>query len=163
MIEIKQDLKRTSGDVRSGSSRMLWIAQRVLITLGAFLLAFYGVARIHGVIGTQAALLSFEEEKAMAETAVGGADDALAIRQVVNYSLWSKARIQAYERGLKLYSHPPLGLIKIPKLHIVTPVLEGTGDLALNVGVGRIQGTARPGERGNVGLAGHRDGFFRGL
>jgi sortase A len=26
-----------------------------------------------------------------------------------------------------------------------------------------IEGTARPGEDGNIGIAGHRDGFFRGL
>jgi sortase A len=29
--------------------------------------------------------------------------------------------------------------------------------------VGRIIGTARLGEAGNTGIAGHRDGFFRGL
>ena len=33
----------------------------------------------------------------------------------------------------------------------------------LNRGVGWIDGTARPGESGNLGIAGHRDGFFRGL
>ena len=33
----------------------------------------------------------------------------------------------------------------------------------LNRGVGRIIGTARPGGPGNIGIAGHRDGFFRGL
>jgi len=33
----------------------------------------------------------------------------------------------------------------------------------LNRGVGRIQGTAHVGESGNLGIAGHRDGFFRGL
>jgi sortase A len=29
--------------------------------------------------------------------------------------------------------------------------------------VGFIAGTARPGENGNIGISGHRDGFFRGL
>ena len=29
--------------------------------------------------------------------------------------------------------------------------------------MGRIEGTARIGEVGNIGIAGHRDGFFRGL
>jgi sortase A len=42
-------------------------------------------------------------------------------------------------------------------------VLEGTDDLTLNRGVGHIAGTALFGQNGNVGLAGHRDGFFRGL
>ncbi len=43
------------------------------------------------------------------------------------------------------------------------PVLEGTDDLTLDRGVGHIPGTAALGEAGNVGIAGHRDGFFRGL
>ena len=43
------------------------------------------------------------------------------------------------------------------------PVFNDTDDLALNRGVGRILGTARVGESGNLGVAGHRDGFFRGL
>ena len=43
------------------------------------------------------------------------------------------------------------------------PVLEGTDDLTLDSGVGHIAGTAPLGESGNVGIAGHRDGFFRVL
>jgi len=43
------------------------------------------------------------------------------------------------------------------------PVLEGTDDLTLNRGVGHIAGTALFGENGNIGIACHRDGFFRGL
>ena len=34
---------------------------------------------------------------------------------------------------------------------------------ALNRGVGHITGTPLPGEDGNIGIAGHRDGYFRGL
>jgi sortase A len=33
----------------------------------------------------------------------------------------------------------------------------------LNRGVGRIAGTSLPGQGGNIGIAGHRDGFFRTL
>jgi sortase A len=33
----------------------------------------------------------------------------------------------------------------------------------LNRGIGRIEGTAHVGAAGNLGLAAHRDGFFRGL
>ena len=33
----------------------------------------------------------------------------------------------------------------------------------MNRGVGHIAGSALPGEVGNVGIAGHRDGFFRAL
>jgi sortase A len=43
------------------------------------------------------------------------------------------------------------------------PVFEGTDDFTLNLGAGRIIGTAKPGSSGNIGIAAHRDGFFRGL
>ena len=42
-------------------------------------------------------------------------------------------------------------------------VREGDDDATLAVAVGHIPGTAQPGARGNMALAGHRDSFFRGL
>jgi sortase A len=57
----------------------------------------------------------------------------------------------------------PVAVLSIPKLGLDVPVFDGTGELALNRGAGRILGTARPGEQGNVGIAAHRDGFFRSL
>ena len=42
-------------------------------------------------------------------------------------------------------------------------VAAGTEELTLRRGVGHIDGTALPGDSGNVGLAGHRDTVFRGL
>jgi sortase A len=51
----------------------------------------------------------------------------------------------------------------VPKLHLEVPLLDGSDELSLNRGVGHIAGTAYPGETGNIGIAGHRDGFFRRL
>jgi sortase A len=56
-----------------------------------------------------------------------------------------------------------LAVLRIRRINIEAPVLEGTDDLTLNRGLGRIAGTARFGETGNIGIAGHRDGFFREL
>ena len=42
-------------------------------------------------------------------------------------------------------------------------MLPGTDDRTLDRGVGHIEGTALPGTDGNLAIAGHRDGFFRGL
>jgi len=42
-------------------------------------------------------------------------------------------------------------------------VREGTGEGTLGLAVGHIPNTALPGEKGNVGLAAHRDTLFRGL
>ncbi len=51
----------------------------------------------------------------------------------------------------------------IEKLGIQVPVYDGADDFNLNRGVGRIKGTSTVGGDGNLGVAGHRDGFFRGL
>ena len=42
-------------------------------------------------------------------------------------------------------------------------MLPGTDDATLNRAVGHIEGTALPSTDGNSAIAGHRDGFFRGL
>jgi sortase A len=54
-------------------------------------------------------------------------------------------------------------VLRIPNLKLAVPVFEGTSELNLNRGAARIEGTARIGATGNLGLAAHRDGFFRPL
>lgn len=56
-----------------------------------------------------------------------------------------------------------VGRIRIERLGIEAIVLHGTGARTLRRSVGHVPGTALPGEPGNVGLAGHRDSFFREL
>lgn len=56
-----------------------------------------------------------------------------------------------------------IGRIKVPRLGVSALVLEGVGGRTLRRGVGHIPDTAYPGGSGNVGIAGHRDSFFRGL
>ena len=56
-----------------------------------------------------------------------------------------------------------MAVLRIPRLRLEVPVLEGTDEWTLDCAIGHIEGTARPEEEGNVGLAGHRDGFFRVL
>ena len=57
----------------------------------------------------------------------------------------------------------PMAVLRIPKIRLEAPVLPGTDDSTLDRAVGHIVGTAKPGTVGNSGIAGHRDGFFRGL
>jgi len=78
-------------------------------------------------------------------------------------ALWDAQRIQAYEKTLNVKFAPPLAVLRVPALGIEAPVLEGTSDATMNRGVGHIAGSALPGESGNMGIAGHRDGFFRAL
>lgn len=53
--------------------------------------------------------------------------------------------------------------IGIPRLNVRAIVREGVEESTLRRAVGHVPGTARPGDEGNVGLAGHRDSFFRPL
>jgi sortase A len=54
-----------------------------------------------------------------------------------------------------------IGRIEIPRIHVSVIVLEGSDSRILRVGAGHVQGTALPGTIGNVGIAAHRDTFFR--
>jgi sortase A len=56
-----------------------------------------------------------------------------------------------------------IGRIEISRLLVSAVVVEGVDKTTLRRAVGHIPGTALPGEVGNVGLAGHRDTFFRSL
>jgi sortase A len=56
-----------------------------------------------------------------------------------------------------------LGRLEIPRINVSMVVLQGTTSQTLRLGVGHIKGTALPGEPGNIGIAGHRDTFFRAL
>jgi sortase A len=57
----------------------------------------------------------------------------------------------------------PIGRIEIPRLGVSVIVAEGVAYRTLRRAVGHIPGTALPGAAGNVGIAGHRDSFFRPL
>lgn len=56
-----------------------------------------------------------------------------------------------------------LGRLRIPRLQVSAMVREGADSGTLRRAIGHIPGTALPGRTGNVGLAGHRDTFFRAL
>ncbi len=148
--------------------KVLRILERVLLAAGAILLGFWGFMRLHRAVGEKADLSRFAEARAAAlsgrsEGAPGGEAPAPEGRASVDTTLWAPERIRAYEESLRMKFGAPLAILSIPKIRLEVPVLDGTDDLTLNRGVGRIEGTARPGEIGNVGIAGHRDGFFRGL
>ena len=56
-----------------------------------------------------------------------------------------------------------IGRLSIPRLHLSAMVREGVDRKTLKLAVGHIPATALPWQAGNVGVAGHRDTFFRGL
>ena len=138
-----------------------WI-QRLLLIIGLLLIGIYGGAHIHRAIMSRAEVRRFEDLQAKREA--GKSENLLSTSGLkVDFKLWSQKRIEEYERSLTEHFDPPLAILRIAKVNLEVPVLEGTDDLTLNRGVGHILGTGRPGEEGNIGIAGHRDGFFRTL
>ncbi len=115
-----------------------------LVTAGTLLLSVYVVPTVYGAVMSRVAVHQFRS-------------------QSLANSHWNSERILAYQRTLDVRFAPPEAVLRIPKVGIEVPVLEGVSDLALNRGVGHVPGTALPGQPGNVAIAGHRDGFFRGL
>jgi len=78
-------------------------------------------------------------------------------------SLWSPERIVAWRKAAGEPAATPLAVLRIPRIRLEVAVLPGTDDRTLDRAVGHIDDTALPGADGNSGIAGHRDGFFRGL
>jgi len=141
---------------------MRWLRQieRALLIAGLFMIVLYVAARVHRAVLSQADLQTF---KAQARVPVPGPRGVALSTTAPNFNLWSEKRIKEYQESLAAQFSPAIGILRIPKIDVEVPVLEGTDDLILNRGVGHVAGTASPGENGNVAIAGHRDGFFRGL
>ena len=136
--------------------------QRLLFILGLFLIAIYVAAYVHKEILSRAQLERFDSHRAL--TSVQGTETLVPESGfAVDFRLWSAKRIAEYEDSLAQHVAPPLAVLHISKFQLRVPVIEGTDELTLNRGIGHIAGTARPDEEGNIGLAGHRDGFFRVL
>jgi sortase A len=76
---------------------------------------------------------------------------------------WVASKDRETARRLTIGDGSPLSRLDIPRLGLSVMVVEGTQARNLKVAVGHIPGTAHPDELGNVGIAGHRDTFFRKL
>jgi sortase A len=155
---------------------LMWI-ERSLFVAALGLLGFYAGTRIESFIVSRAALKQFAAVESSADSSSSNAGESAGASLIaerpsleqtdpptLDFSLWDKYRVRAYENSIAAgRRNIPLGVLRIPKINLEVPLLDGTDELTLNHAVGRIAGTARPRQQGNIGIAGHRDGFFRGL
>jgi sortase A len=155
---------------RAGARRRhtaLRVLQWLLLAAGTTLLVVYAVAQVDAVRGRDEALEAFAA--ARSEQAADAAQRAEIATAGIDYPLdpdqsqWGKTRIAAYRASLVMRPEAPLGVLTISSVELVAPIFDGTAELTLNRGIGRIEGTADVGTPGNLGLAAHRDGFFRAL
>ena len=134
--------------------RFLWISGCSLMAICAAIHGWSLQARDAGVRAVELAREQWSRERpSMQITHTEAAPDT---------STWSPTRVTAYFDSLT-NSAPPAALLRIPSLNLTVPVFEGTSEWVLNRGAGRVAGTAAFNAEGNLGIAGHRDGFFRPL
>jgi len=146
---------------RQDSKLQRWI-ERSLLAIGLALILVYVSARIHTVVMYHAGMRSFAALSQTGPSATGDSGEQPP-EVPVDFRWWSSGRVRAYSDVLAAKFGAPLAVLYISKLGLRVPVFNGTDAMTLNRGAGRISGTARPGERGNIGIAAHRDSFFRGL
>ena len=129
------------------------VIERLSWSLGIAAIGLWMAVTVSGTIGARREVARFSALQAAAVVEAAAPDQ----------SLWSPERVKAWRETQAQKSPSPLALLRIPRIGLEVAVLEGTDDWTLNRAVGHIEDTARPGAAGNSGIAGHRDGFFRGL
>lgn len=135
--------------------------ERLLFGFGVLCLLVYASACVHARVDQARRSDGFDQELAGLRSG-GQALTALLAAGRPDQHEWSSVR----RKGFAAHqgdSVETLGRLDIPTAGVSVMVLEGTADGALELGAGHIEGTAEPGEPGNLGIAGHRDGYFRGL
>ena len=142
----------------------LRVLESVFLTTGLMLLVSFFVLRGWGDYQAQTDIRVFEAAVAAEATATGQATaGGTRYSPEPDYSLWSETRIADYHDGNAIRDDAPLAIMSIDKLELKVPVYNGTDEINLNRGAGRIKGTGWIDSPGNLGIAGHRDGFFRVL
>ena len=136
---------------RQTPARALKIASKFCFVLGALCAGIYVLAQADQRVASASAMEAFHQAQ------------QAALARAPDQGLWSAQRQASYRDSLSVSLAAPAGVLAIPAIGLTVPVFVGTSDLILNRGVGLIEGTADPSEDGNVGIAGHRDGYFRGL
>ncbi len=133
---------------------------------GAVLTGFFLVQLAQGEVERRADIAEFEQ---LASVDFSDPDAAKTVTTLSDdtgrpdMSLWAPGRIADYEASLQAELPPVLGILEVPSVGLKVPVYSTDTELTMDRGAGVIDGMAYPHEPGNIGIAGHRDGYFRVL
>jgi LPXTG-site transpeptidase (sortase) family protein len=118
---------------------------RVLVVTGALAFLLWGYLMGHGFLFQRAASRMLQE-------------------QISHASLAREQGTAPLDTAITpLRKGQAIGRLEIPRINMSVIVLEGSDSSILDVAAGHIPGTALPGASGNIGIAAHRDTFFRSL
>jgi sortase A len=137
----RRALKMRPFSMRNGT---LWV-ERTAWVVGVVLISLYGGMRLWAEDARAAAVQEFR-----------------AATLPPDQSLWSPKRVEAYAEAQKT-GDAPQALLRIPQLTLDVPVYGDDSEMNLDRGAGHIPGTTALVQPGNIGIAAHRDGFFRKL
>src|SRR5262247_2612535 len=123
------------------------LLERLLLVIGLVCLGYYGY-----VLGESALYQAYETRELDEILSSGG-------------SSYTEERVAPPREAPRPRptAGSALGRLEIPRLDVSAIVRAGSDARTLRLAIGHIGGTALPGERGNIGLAAHRDTFFRRL
>ncbi len=151
-------------------------AELAAYLVGALLTGLFIVQLAQGEVERQGGIAGFEQlaqlgnatqAAAYGTTSVASADvnTGQGFNDVgdPDTSLWAAGRIADYKASLQAALPPVLGVLEIPSVNLKVPVYSTNTDLVMDRGAGIIDGMAYPHELGNIGISGHRDGYFRAL
>jgi sortase A len=170
-------MKNNQLATKSALAHLVYRGMEVLCwVFGAVLICYVLLVKIQEARASNEGILAFEAaaqlaanatDKDIPSTTISLASDNEPLNldqlQTIDQSLWSKKRISQYVDIQKNNKESPLAVLRIDDLKIVVPVYEGANDLNLNRGAGWVPETAPIDGRGNIGIAAHRDSFFRAL
>lgn len=133
------------------------LGQCVFLVLATVCLGFYGYAYLERILYQTYEGWSFDRAATRTASPAGRYHEATVVGDIVS----------APQRSMPLseaaFPTSVIGRLSVPRLHLSAMVREGIDAHTLQLAVGHIPSTALPGQAGNVGVAGHRDTFFRGL
>lgn len=136
---------------------------------GAVLTGFFLVQLAQGEVERQDGIAAFEASAAGTQLALARqaskTDLAPALEAVdePDTSLWAPGRIADYQASLAADLPPVLGVLEVPSVSLEVPVYQTNSEMVMDRAAGVIDGMAYPHEEGNIGISGHRDGYFRVL
>lgn len=120
------------------------ILGRVLLLMGALVFASWGYLTLHALCFQRASSRALD-------------------REMSSVSAPTEQVTALNELAPRPHHGDMIGRLDIPRIDISVTVLEGSDSKVLDVAAGHVEGTALPGTSGNIGIAAHRDTFFRSL
>ena len=140
--------------------------ERLSYLAGALLTGFFVVQLAQGEVQRRDGIDEFQQyalASAAGQVAPPASGHAFGDVAPPDTSLWAPGRIADYEASLTAELPPVLGVLEIPAVGLEVPVFSTSTGQTMDRGAGIIDGMAYPHEPGNIGISGHRDGYFRSL